>query len=277
MSQETTIGKLESLVKKHHLTDKQVEAVMDSIQHQKPISRNVKHEWGTRNFKFGLMGDTHKGSIYANQIALDDFYKRAKAFGVCAVYHTGDMTEGYNRRKGHSFQCNLHGADEQVRGVVNDYPTIKGVKTYFITGDHDGWHYESAGVDIGKQISMQRPDMEYLGPRFRTVEFSPKTTLMLAHPAKGTSYALSYNIQKMIEAFSGGEKPSILAVGHFHKIEYLFYRNVHAFQTGTFQNQSDWMKTMNISAHVGGWLVDVSMKKNGSIDRITQTLIPYYE
>ena len=32
---------------------------------------------------------------------------------------------------------------------------------------------------------------------------------------------------KMIEAMESDSKPNILAVGHYHKAEYLFYRNVH--------------------------------------------------
>jgi predicted phosphodiesterase len=268
-------SKLEQLIKKHKVSDAELTAIIDGIREPQPIESTLKHHWGGRHDRFALLSCSHEGSKYDDPIALHDFYKRAKAFGATRAYHCGDITEGYNRRKGHGFECNLHGADEQVAGVVKDFPDV-GIKTYFITGDHDGWHYESAGVDIGKQIAMQRKDMVYLGPRFRTVSLAPKTTIMLCHPAKGTSYALSYQIQKMIEAFSGGEKPSILAVGHYHKIEYLFYRNVHAFQVGCFQSQTPWMKTMNLSAHKGGWLIDVTTNKEGSIDKLTQTLIPYY-
>ena len=56
------------------------------------------------------------------------------------------------------------------------------------------------------------------------------------------AYALSYKIQKMVEAMSGGEKPNILAVGHYHKLEMFPYRNVQCFQTGTFQAQTPWMR-----------------------------------
>jgi hypothetical protein len=53
----------------------------------------------------------------------------------------------------------------------------------------------------------------------------------------------------MIEAMPGGEKPNILAVGHYHKMEQIFYRNIHAFQTGCF------------AAAVGIKMADGSIKK----------------
>lgn len=91
------------------------------------------------------------------------------------------------------------------------------------------------------------------------------------------SYAISYKIQKMIEAMSGGEKPSILAIGHYHKAEYIMYRNVHSFQTGTFQAQTPWMRGKGIAAMMGGWIVEIEVDSDGSILRIRQEFIPYYK
>jgi DNA polymerase II small subunit/DNA polymerase delta subunit B len=82
---------------------------------------------------------------------------------------------------------------------------------------------------------------------------------------------------KMIEAMQGGDKPNILAVGHYHKIEYISYRNVHAFQTGTFQAQTPWMRGKGIAAMMGGWIVEVDVDGDGSIRSIKQELIPYYK
>jgi predicted phosphodiesterase len=267
--------KLQSIVDKHHLTQPQLEAVIDSIQNPQSPGKIIKHNWGDRHIRIGLLSDTHIGSKHANYSVLNDIYKRFKADGVVAVYHAGDITEGYNRRKGHAHECDLHGADEQADGVRDRYPDV-GLPTYFIGGDHDGWHYENAGCDIGKMITQRRDDLHYLGPFDATIQLAPKTTLALMHPATGTAYAISYKPQKIVEALSGGEKPSILGIGHFHKIEYLFYRNIHVFQSGTTENQTKWMKRMNLSAHMGGWMLDITTKKDGSIDKLTQTLYPYY-
>lgn len=269
--------KLEKIITDAKLSPAEIRAMIDRIQHPdaKPSENRARHRWGTRHVKIGLGGDTHYGSHYIIQENLDDYAKRCKKEGIDAMYLTGDITEGYSRRKGHAFECNLHGADAQVKGVVDNMPDF-GAPIYFITGDHDGWHKDNGGIDVGKQIDMQRPDMHYLGAFNATIDLAKNTSMMLVHPAKGTAYAISYQIQKLIESLSGGQKPNILGVGHYHKIEYLKYRNVHAFQTGCFQDQTPWMKRMNLSAHLGAWILDIWMKKDGSVDRLDMKLISYY-
>jgi hypothetical protein len=81
----------------------------------------------------------------------------------------------------------------------------------------------------------------------------------------------------MIDAMQGGDKPNILAIGHYHKAEYLFYRNIHAFQTGTFQAQTAWMIGKQIAAMVGGWIVEVHVDDDGTITRCKGEFIPYYK
>jgi predicted phosphodiesterase len=276
LAADLDLKKLERIVAKHGLSAAQVHGLIDRIQAQSVAENRVKHHWGTGRIRIGLCGDDHIGSLYSDQAAIDDVYKRFKAAGVEAVYKTGDITEGYGRRKGHSLECSLHGADAQVKGAAERIPDI-GKPQYFITGDHDGWHWEAAGVDAGKALAKERKDLHYLGAFNATVELSPKTTLGLVHPATGTAYAISYKPQKIVEALSGGEKPSILGIGHFHKAEYLFYRNVHVFQTGCLQSQTPWMRRMNLSAHKGAWILDVHTKRSGEVDQLGMVFLPHYE
>lgn len=72
-------------------------------------------------------------------------------------------------------------------------------------------------------------------------------------------------------------KPNILAIGHYHKIEYMFHRNVHCFQTGCFQSQTPFARGKGISVHMGGWIVTVEVDKNGYVQRIIPKMIPYYK
>ena len=71
-------------------------------------------------------------------------------------------------------------------------------------------------------------------------------------------------------------KPNILAIGHYHKAEYLFYRNVHCLQTGCFQGQTPYTRGKGISVHMGGWIVTIHVDKNGTITRFGSEFIPYY-
>ena len=270
-----TKGLLNRAIKEYNLTEEQLEAVLDQFKHPEFASNiPVKHYWADKHTKIGVLSDTHIGSKFTDYSVLEDLMKRFKEANVDAVYHTGDVTEGYNRRKGHSFECELHGVDAQVDGVIERFPSID-KPIFFILGDHDHWHYESAGVDIGRIIDAGRPDMHSLGFFSAEVMLAPNIKIDLEHPTKGTAYALSYHPQKMIEAMSGGEKPNILLIGHYHKVEQLFYRNIHAFQTGCIENQTPWMRRMNLSAHKAGWILDIFHGPNG-IDRLDSTLLPYY-
>jgi len=274
------LGKLEKTlikeIKAKNISQGEINALVDQIKHPNFESTGThKHYWGQKHSKIGLCSDLHIGSKYTKYEVLDDIFKRFKKAGVDAVYIAGDITEGYNMRPGHSFECNLHGADAQIKGVIDKIPSI-GKPIYFITGDHDYSHYKRQGIDIGTYIANGREDMKYLGMFDADIELAKNTKLKLVHPAKGTAYAISYQPQKLIEALSGGEKPNILAIGHYHKMEYLFYRNIHSLQTGAIQSQSSWMKRMNIAAMTGAWIVDVYTKRNGTIDKLIPTLLPYY-
>ena len=118
--------------------------------------------------------------------------------------------------------------------------------------------------------------MEYLGRDCAVVHITPNCTLELRHPWDGTAYALSDKIQKMIEAMESDSKPNILAVGHYHKAEYLFYRNIHALQTGCFQGQTPFTRGKGISVQMGGWLVSVRVDSKGYILGFGTEFIPYY-
>lgn len=262
-------------LKDRNVSQDELNAVIDQIKNPSFAVSQHKHHWGKTHSKIGLCSDFHVGSKYTRYNVLDDIFNRFKKDGVDAIYVAGDITEGYNMRPGHSFECDMHGADAQIKGVIERVPDI-GKPIYFITGDHDYSHYKRQGVDVGTHIAKGREDMNYLGMFDSDIELAKNTKLKLTHPAKGTAYALSYHPQKMMEAFSGGEKPNILAIGHYHKVEYLFYRNIHCFQTGCIQSQSSWMKRMNIAAMTGAWIADVFTKRNGEIDKLEMKLLPYY-
>jgi hypothetical protein len=160
--------------------------------------------------------------------------------------------------------------------VVKNYPYREGITTHFITGNHDASIYKHVGYDIGQAIANMRPDMEYLGKDCAVINLTPNCTLELRHPWDGTAYALSYKMQKMIEAMEADSKPNILAVGHYHKAEYLFYRNVHALQTACFQGQTPFTRGKGISVQMGGWIVTIKVDKDGYIQGFAPMFIPYY-
>jgi biotin operon repressor len=243
-----------------------------------PQDQNL-HEapWkGNRVIRFGLCGDHQLNSKYTQITHAHKLYDIYEQEGIKVVYHTGDIDEGEQMRPGHQYECYNQGADDHVAEIIKNYPRRSGMKTYFITGNHDHSLIKRAGYDIGKPIAEKRDDMVYLGQSYATINLTPNCILELRHPGDGTAYALSYKMQKMVDAMSGGEKPNILAVGHYHKVEYLFYRNIHIYQTGCLQAQTPWMRGRQIAAMMGGWIIEAHVDKEGTIIRMKQEFIPFY-
>lgn len=246
-----------------------------AIQNQEP--KHVTSKWdGTKTIRFAIIGDTQIGSKYTQLTYLHEFYDLCAKEGIKDVYHTGDLVDGLKMRTGHEYELYDVSADDMRDDVIKNYPKRDGITTYFISGNHDASIYKQVGYDICQAISNARPDMKYLGRDCAVVHLTPNCTLEMRHPWDGTAYALSYKIQKMIEAMESDSKPNILAVGHYHKAEYLFYRNIHALQTGCFQGQTPFTRGKGISVQMGGWLVSVRVDSNGYIQGFGTEFIPYY-
>lgn len=236
----------------------------------------IKEKWkNNKIIRFGLMGDTQINSKYAQLTYLHDFYDRCAAEGIKVVYHTGDMDEGEEMRMGHKYECYAQGADDHVEEICRVYPKREGIVTKFITGNHDASLYKRAGMDIGAAVARRRDDMIYLGRDIADIELTPNCILRLQHPWDGTAYAISYKIQKMCDAMDSESKPHILAVGHYHKIEYICYRDIHCFQTGCFQMASPFTLGKGISVYMGGWIVEIEVDEDGCIKRITPSYCSY--
>ena len=246
-----------------------------AIQNQDPEVSTAKWD-GTKLIKFGLMGDTQFGSKYAQITYLHNFYNLCAIEGITDIYHTGDITDGLKMRPGHEYELYEISADEMRDDVVKNYPKIDGITTHFITGNHDASIYKHVGYDIGRAIADRREDFDYLGRDCAIVNLTPRCTLELRHPWDGTAYALSYKPQKMIEAMESDSKPNILAIGHYHKAEYLFYRNVHCFQTGCFQSQTPFTRGKGISVHIGGWIITIRVDEDGTVQGISPEFVPFY-
>lgn len=236
------------------------------------------HSYQGQTIKFGLLGDTQHGSLYENINFLNlayDVYVQEK---VTRVYHTGDMVDGQKMYRGHEFELHTIGVDAQADYAVDTYPCRDEIETFFISGNHDGAFWKQGGHDIGKQIANRREDMTYLGFDEADVTLESdegEITLRIYHPGKGTAYAISYQPQSYINSLTGGEKPNILGIGHYHKMEYILYRNIHTFQTGCLQYQTPFMRKRHLAAIQGFWIVEVVLGDN-EITRCKGEFFPCY-
>jgi hypothetical protein len=220
---------------------------------------------GGDRIRFGVLGDTHLGSKFERLDVLNALYDWYAAEGITTVYHTGNMIEGcssFNLRERHK-----HGLDEQVDYFLDQYPQRPGITTHYITGDdHEGWHQRDAGMSVGRYIEMAaerrgRHDLRYLGFVEHDIEFANRAgafIVRVAHPGGGSAYALSYTPQKIVESYSGGEKPAVLLIGHYHKMEYIpAVRGVRVVQTGCTVDQGVWARKKRLAYHLGGWILEL--------------------
>ncbi len=264
-------NELEKILKEKEKENKFLKGQIQELSKRKTFI----HSFSGRRVRIGVISDTHKGSLYANQKyedSLINFFNRNK---VDAVYHAGDILDGEKMYRGQEYEIKYHGADNQIKHCVETFPKVNS-KMYFITGNHDQAFWKTAGVDIGEILDRKRSDFEYLGKDQALIQLRKNVKIMLIHPSGGTAYAVSYKSQKIIESFSGGEKPNILFCGHYHKFDYLFYRNIFTFQCPTTQNQTPYMKRKPTPAILGGLMLDIFMDKKG-ISRIKTEYLPFYE
>ena len=220
------------------------------------------------HLRFAVMGDTHLGSLYFHQQALAGFYDYCAAEDIEHVYHVGDVLDGHKVYRGQEFELRDIGLDQQVTRLAEVAP--RNVPTSFITGNHDQSFKTAAGAPVGKMIESAT-GWKFLGEEGARVKWDTPNgefVLQMIHPGGGSSYALSYRPQKIVESLEGGTKPDLLCIGHYHKAEFMpSYRNVAAIQTGTFQRQTPFMARQGLAAHVGGWIVDVTVGEGHNVIR----------
>ena len=241
---------------------------------QNVIPNTFDHTSEEKVIKFGLISDTHLGSNYDEPELLHEFYNECKKQGIKSVYHCGDITDGDAMRVGHEYEIYAHGADAIIDNVVEKYPVVYGIETYFITGNHDASIYKHCGVDIGKHIDERRSDLHYLGRDCARINLDSAVTLELRHPWDGSAYAISQKSQKIIDNM-WENRPTIIGIGHYHKAEFIYYKGVYAFQCGCFQHQTPFEVGKNILPVVGGWIIEITLNKNGDIKSISPKFINF--
>jgi hypothetical protein len=246
----------------------------------------VYHSRQDGTYLFGVCSDNHLGSKHERLDVLNDLYDKFAAEGVDRVFNAGNWIEGeasFNRH-----EIKVHGMDNQLEHLADNYPQREGIVTYSVAGDdHEGWYGQREGIDIGKHAERimgdhGRADWVHLGYMESFVSLvnaksGEVAQLLLQHPGGGSSYALSYVIQKIVESFEGGEKPAVLISGHYHKLWTGDIRNVWCLMAGCTQDQTTFMRKKRLSAHVGGLIVRLRQDaETGAITACRPEMFRYF-
>lgn len=229
--------------------------------------------------KFGVLSDTHMGHKMYRPDILKHAVKNFNTQDVEFVLMPGDILEGMSGREGHVYELSHIGASEQLDYAVSELKQIKQpIYAITATNSHDGWfsNKNNMGFEVGPELERRVDNFNFLGYDEADLVTSKGLRIRMTHPGDGTAYAISYKLQKYLNALSGGQKPHLLFEGHYHKSLYMFYRNVHAFDSGTLEGQTTFMKKKGTPAHLGYWIVEVNGDKDG-VQAIRPEFTAFYE
>jgi len=232
----------------------------------------------SRVIQFGMVSDTHMGAKVQQLKSLHKFYDTLVDRGIKTVYHGGDISEGlYFKRASHGDDRFLHSFDQQMNYIVENYPKRDGIKTYFITGNHDYTHVMNGGVNIGPIINVYRSDMEYLGHNFAKIWLTPKVDMNVVHPMDGSAISISLKSQQRIDRGYGVKKCKIQALGHYHKWDYVYWNATHGITLPGFHGQSSFMDGKNLASIIGGVIVTLRVTEDGEFESMSTEFLPYEE
>lgn len=241
-----------------------------------PTFRGVRLDHASTR-KFGLISDTHIASKYQRLDVAEWAYDEFERQGVSTVFHCGNIIDGYHERiNGDSVF--FRGITDQTLYLLDHYPQREGIATHFITGQcHEGWYAKPTGLEVGRYMHLEaqdhgRGDLVYLGHQERDVKLewgAGGAIVRLFHSGGGSSYAMSYKPQKIVESYQGGEKPDVLLLGHFHKHGCFYPREVWSVLVPCCQDQTRYMRGKQIQAHVGFAILTIEQDDNGAVRTVT--------
>ena len=143
------------------------------------------------------------------------------------------------------------------------------MKWKVICGSHDESHSFNYGpFDFGVELEKRRKnDLEYIGQDKGIVYFD-KCKIELFHPGGGTSRIFSTKPQNGIDQIPSNTKPNLSLRGHYHKVYYMLYRNIHMLLCPCNVDQSRFMMKNEIPNLMGDYFVTIWYDDNGDIQYI---------
>ena len=236
--------------------------------------------------RIGLLADPHLCSTKQRLDVVEAGFEEFKRQRIKTVYVLGNMIDGHLERINGS-EVMLRNVTDQCAYMADHWPSRSGIKSKFITGDcHEGWYAKKVGLNVGRHMEdvarrRGRRDLEYIGHMEVDVELpsggETPTVLRLLHPGGGSAYAQSYKAQKIVESYQGGEKPHVLAIGHYHKMGFFHPRGVPTVLAGCCQDQTRFMRKLQLSAHVGFVVLRLKFDQGGGVSMVTPEMYPFYD
>lgn len=231
-----------------------------------PYSTPFDMSWLPEKGKLGLVSDTHLCSDAERLDLIEKAYDRFVDDGIKTVIHAGDIVDGWEVYRGHTQHVKCAGAQNQAKYVIENYPQRKGIRTFFITGNHCNKVYEKMGVDMGSLIVNGfdkdnrhfegRKDLVYMGQYSRTLMFPNEITAQVLHPHGGSAYAISYPQQKRSREMRSDTRPNLQLSGHFHTFNWLIQDFTHFVALPAFQDETEFFVRLGFGRQMGFCLLE---------------------
>lgn len=259
---------------------------MEALQHSPPASLPLSGKRANgRTTSASRQTTTSAINKHSRLDVLNSAYDHFQRQGITAVYNCGNWIDGEHKfNKGELITA--PGLDRQIDYLLENFPQRKGVTTYFIAGDdHEGWYQQREGIEIGRHLELRalkvgRADLKYLGYAECDVALKfggGEAVMRVVHPGGGSAYAISYTDQKRTESYQGGEKPHVELVGHYHKWNHGYPREVHTVQCGCTCDQTLFMRKKRLQAHVGFVEIKIKQDTTGAITRFAAEWFPRFD
>jgi len=214
-----------------------------------------------------VASDMHHASKHHESDALKRHVEWAYESGAREFFNPGDtVAGGYRFLK---YEITSNGIDAQCEEACRFFEWAgTEINWRMIAGNH--CESFDVGIDAGAMIAQKlrangQTNVHYYGPRAARLRLGP-TRIAMHHPGGGLAYALSYKIQKYIDAMPLAERPHFLFTGHTHQKLWIERGGVNGFLCGTFENgDSSFGRMLGGEVQVGGWLIRYQHDEHGNV------------
>lgn len=211
--------------------------------------------------QFGWVSDTHLGSNAERLDILERAYDKFASEGIKTVIHTGDVSDGFMTYRTHHINVKVYGDLPQAKYVVDKYPKRAGMKTYYISGNHDLDSYGKTGNDRASLFAngftyegrnvKGREDMVYLGQYAHRILLPEEVSVDLLHPLGGSSYAKTYRHQKISEEMLPNNRPHVHLNGHWHTFIGVYLQGTWFYGASGMQDETEFFKRAGYARSMG--------------------------
>lgn len=234
-------------------------------------------------FKALVISDLRMGSIYEQPTILQELIQISYKEGYRNVIICGNLFEGLYPATGNTKKSEYYNSlflkdrQAQLSHFINMYPYLEGMKTYFITGEKDKTLTKRFEKPVGLILEGIRDDMYFLGNKNGRLKINDVDILVKSDSAKKT-YTTSYRLEQFINSLRSEDKPDIVLNGGLLQMEHLpNYREIEGFSVPSLVATTQEMTDKSWSNTVGAWQLELSFKKDGSLDKLQSYRVPYFK